>query len=130
MAKNGTIDTPSIVNNNTYYTNPGVSITHIINGMAGNIESHSTLDPGEAVKPLTAVLDRDHYGFSKMTVVNATTLTWTFVKGGDGSVGDSLTLIKRTSGNGTAIVPSSGAAIVGVSAAAIVGLVGVFALFM
>jgi len=40
---NGTIDHSSIVNNSTYRTNPGVSVTHIVNGMAGNIETHSKL---------------------------------------------------------------------------------------
>jgi hypothetical protein len=35
--KNGTIDRSAIVNNNTYYANEGKSITHITNGMAGNV---------------------------------------------------------------------------------------------
>lgn len=33
----GTIDQASVVSHNTYHTNPGKSMTHIINGMAGNI---------------------------------------------------------------------------------------------
>lgn len=93
---NSTIDKSSILNNNTYYTNPGVSITHIINGMAGNIESHSTLDAGEALADYTAVLDFEHYGFNKLRVINGTAITFSFVKGSDGSVGDELTLLKRT----------------------------------
>jgi hypothetical protein len=95
MGANRFIDTSSIVNNNTYYTNPGVSMTHIINGMAGNIESHSTLDVGEALANITAVLDDEHYGFSKLRVINETAITFSFIKGGDGSVGDELTLLKR-----------------------------------
>jgi hypothetical protein len=54
MGHNGTIDVNSVVNDNTYYTNPGVSMTHIINGMAGNIESHSTLDAGQSPANITA----------------------------------------------------------------------------
>jgi len=90
------IDFSSIINNNTYYTNPGVSMTHIVNGMAGNIESHSTLDPGEAVSNITAVLDFEHYGFSKLKVINRTAISFSFVKGADGSIGDELTLLKRS----------------------------------
>lgn len=80
-------------------------MTHIINGMAGNIESHSTLSEGEAIANITAILDQTHYGFSKLTVHNASALTWTFIRGDDGSVGDELTLLKHSNsssgGNGT-----------------------------
>lgn len=69
-------------------------MTHIINGMAGNIESHSVLDAGEKIANITAVLDQSHYGFSKLTVLNATALKWTFVRG-DGADGDELMLYKR-----------------------------------
>jgi hypothetical protein len=72
-------------------------MTHIINGMAGNIESHSVLDAGEKVANITAVLDQSHYGFSKLTVLNATALKWTFVRG-DGADGDELMLYKRSNG--------------------------------
>jgi len=78
-------------------------MTHLINGMAGNIESHSTLSGG--VLNITAVLDQTHYGFSKITVLNATALKWTFVRGDGGIVGDELMLLKKPgssgSGNGT-----------------------------
>ncbi|ORY30983.1 acid phosphatase AphA [Naematelia encephala] len=94
LGKNATIDYASVIDNNTYLVNEGKSITHLINGMAGNIESHSTLEPDQPVLNLTAVLDFTHYGFSKLTVVNATTATWQFIHGDDGSVGDYLTLIK------------------------------------
>jgi hypothetical protein len=92
LTVNGTIDTASIVNNNTYYTNKGVSMTHIINGMAGNIESHSELSGG--VLNITAVLDTKHYGLNKLTVLSATALKFQFVLGNDGSIGDELLLLK------------------------------------
>ncbi|KAF8855510.1 Metallo-dependent phosphatase [Acephala macrosclerotiorum] len=98
MGRNGTIDTSSIINNNTYYTNPGTSITHIINGMAGNIESHSVLDAGESTLPLTAFLDFEHYGFNKVRFINETAMTFSFIMGGDGSTMDELTLLKRPNG--------------------------------
>ncbi|KAJ6095311.1 Metallo-dependent phosphatase-like protein, partial [Penicillium sp. IBT 16267x] len=96
LGTNGTIDTSSILNNNTYRMNPGTSMTHIINGMAGNIESHSELGAGESIANITAVLNTQDYGFSKMTVVNATAMKWDYIKGSDGSVGDSLWLLKPT----------------------------------
>ncbi|KAJ5946023.1 Metallo-dependent phosphatase-like protein [Penicillium verhagenii] len=91
---NGTIDTESVINNNTYRMNPGKSMTHIINGMAGNIESHSSFSDGEGITNITAVLNSNEYGFSKMTVANATAMKWEYIKGSDGSVGDSLWLLK------------------------------------
>lgn len=72
-------------------------MTHIINGMAGNIESHSTLDPGASPLNITAVLDFEHYGFSKLHVINSTAVTFSFIEGADGSVGDVLTLLKKPS---------------------------------
>lgn len=92
-----TIDKDSIVNNNTYTTNPGKSLTYIINGMAGNIESHSTLASGKQPLNITAVLDQQHYGFSKLTFHNASAFTWQFIKGDDGSVGDEVTVLKKSS---------------------------------
>ncbi|KAE8356387.1 acid phosphatase AphA [Aspergillus coremiiformis] len=94
LGANGTIDQAAIVNKNTYYTNPGKSITHIVNGMAGNIESHSELSAGQGLENITAVLDTVHYGFSKLTVVNEKTAKWEFIRGDDGTIGDSLTLLK------------------------------------
>jgi hypothetical protein len=111
LGVNSTIDKASIINNNTYYTNPGVSMTHLINGMAGNIESHSTLSGG--VLNITAVLDQTHYGFSKLTVLNSTALKWSFVRGDGGIIGDELMLLKKPGslggGNSTlsSIAPSS-----------------------
>ncbi|KAL1837212.1 hypothetical protein VTK73DRAFT_4759 [Phialemonium thermophilum] len=99
LGRNGTIDVASVADGGrTYYTNPGRSMTHIINGMAGNIESHSTLAPGRGVLNITAVLDQEHYGFSKLTVHNATTLTWSYVRGDGGVIGDELTLVKKNPG--------------------------------
>jgi hypothetical protein len=94
LGLNGTIDSKSVLDNNTYVTNPGVSMTHLINGMAGNIESHSVLDPGTSPLKITQVLDYTHYGFSKLQVVDANVLKWTFIRG-DGKVGDSLTVLKK-----------------------------------
>ncbi|EFX04943.1 acid phosphatase [Grosmannia clavigera kw1407] len=110
MGRNGTIDMASVAanDNNTYYTNTGVSMAHIVNGMAGNIESHSTLADGKVVLNLTAVLDQTHYGFSKLTVHNASVVTWDFVRGDGCGIGDSLTLIKRSnSTNNSTATPSS-----------------------
>ena len=92
LGTNGTIDTASIVNNNTYKTNPGKSMTHIVNGMAGNIESHSTLAANKTLN-ITNILDQTHYGFSRLTVLSGTELKWEFVQG-DGPIGDTFTLIK------------------------------------
>ena len=61
LGANGTIDHASIKDNNTYYTNEGVSMTHIVNGAAGNIESHSTLPANETL-PITNVLNQKIYG--------------------------------------------------------------------
>jgi acid phosphatase len=85
------------VNKNTYHTNAGKSMTHIINGMAGNIESHSEFSSGQSLTNITAVLNTKEYGFSKMTVVNSTALKWEYIRGNDGSVGDSLWLLKPAS---------------------------------
>ncbi|KZO93124.1 acid phosphatase AphA [Calocera viscosa TUFC12733] len=94
LGVNSTIDMSGVVNNNTYKLVEGrKSLVHLINGMAGNIESHSTLGT-EKVLNITAVLDFEHYGYSKLTVHNETTATWDYIKGDDGSIGDSLTLIK------------------------------------
>jgi len=93
---NYTIDTSSILSNNTYQTNPGVSMTHIINGMAGNVESHSSINASKILN-ITAVLNQYNYGFSKLTFHNATTLTSQYIKGVDGSVGDEITVVKKGS---------------------------------
>lgn len=96
LGANGTIDTSSVVDNSTYYANPGKSITHLVNGAAGNIESHSTLDEGESWAGFTVFLDDKHYGFSKLTIESEKELTWKYIRGDSGAVGDSLTLKKRS----------------------------------
>ena len=68
-------------------------MTHLINGMAGNIESHSVLSGSQAA--LTAVLDDQHYGFSKINVINATALQWQFIRGDGAGIGDELMLLKH-----------------------------------
>lgn len=68
--------------------------------MAGNIESHSTLDAGEEPLNITAVLDFQHYGFSKLKIINSTAMSMSFIKGADGSVGDEVTLLKKAGATG------------------------------
>ena len=93
ITANGTVDNSSVINGNTYRTNPGVSMTHIVNGQAGNIESHSTWS--KPLLPITAVLDQTHYGFSKLSIANATSLTVQFMLGDGGGVGDQVTIVKK-----------------------------------
>jgi Iron/zinc purple acid phosphatase-like protein C len=93
LTSSGVVDNASIINANTYYTNAGVSMTHLINGMAGNIESHSELD-GSPVAAKTAYLDTTHCGFNKVTFFNSTVMKFEFVLGLNGTVADELTLIK------------------------------------
>jgi hypothetical protein len=72
-------------------------MVHLINGAAGNIESHSTANMTQPVPDITAVRDLTSFGFSKLTVYNATTLSWQFIQGQDGLVGDELTVLKDPS---------------------------------
>jgi len=44
---------------------------------------------------ITAFLDFQHYGFSKVHVINSTAATFSFVQGQDGSVRDAVTLLKK-----------------------------------
>ncbi|KAI7371250.1 Acid [Hortaea werneckii] len=93
LTSNGSIDHAAIIDNNTYHVNEGVSMTHLINGAAGNVESHSTL-PWNETLDITAVLNQHYYGYSKLTFHNESVATWQYILGVDGSVGDELTLIK------------------------------------
>lgn len=97
LTVNGTVDNSSVVDANTYYTNPGKTLTHLTNGMAGNVESHSTLSDGETQEAITAYLDQVNYGLTKFTIYNETALLWQFVHGLDGSIGDHLWLLKKES---------------------------------
>ena len=90
---NHTIVSDNVINSNTYLTGNGKALTHLINGMAGNIESHSTLGTAP-VQNYTAVLDQEHYGFSKFTFHDAQHATWEFVKGDGSGIGDTLNLVR------------------------------------
>ncbi len=95
LGANGVIDTGSIVDKNTYYTGTGNSLTHITNGMAGNIESHSTLSSSKPILNITAVLDQVNYGFSTLTFHDAQKAIWQFIKGDGSGYGDQLTLVRK-----------------------------------
>jgi hypothetical protein len=70
-------------------------MVHLINGAAGNIESHA--NSSKKTPDITAVRDMTSFGFSKLTVHNATTLSWKFIQGEDGHTGDALTVRKDPS---------------------------------
>jgi acid phosphatase len=72
-------------------------MVHLINGAAGNIESHSTINMSQPLPNITAHRNLTSFGFSKLTVYNATTLSWQFIQGHDGLVGDELTVLKDPS---------------------------------
>lgn len=93
LTKSGKVDHSAVVDKNTYRAKTG-SLTHITNGMAGNIESHSVLTSDEPVLNITNVLDQKNYGFSKLTIHSAKKLTWQMIQGKDGQVGDEVTLLK------------------------------------
>lgn len=93
LTANGTIDRSAIIDDNTYVAN-GRSMTHLVNGMAGNFEGHLEFTPGAGLTEITAVLDKTHFGFSKLTVVSESEARWEFIRGDDGVVGDALTLVK------------------------------------
>lgn len=93
LAANGTIEHSAVVDNHTYKATPGAMV-HLINGQAGNMESHSVPAPDAVRANYTTVLDYEHYGFGKLTVYNASVLGWQFVRGDDGSIGDWLYVTK------------------------------------
>ncbi|RGP78879.1 acid phosphatase [Fusarium longipes] len=95
--RNCHVDGPSVVKENIYRVNPGHSMVHLINGAAGNIESHSTINMSQAIPNITAHRNLTSFGFSKLTVFNATNLSWQFIQGHDGLVGDELTVLKDPS---------------------------------
>ena len=59
IKSNYTLDMGSVLDNHTYVSNPGVSLVHLVNGQAGNSESHSELN-GAPVLNITAYLDRTY----------------------------------------------------------------------
>ncbi|KAF2774499.1 Metallo-dependent phosphatase [Teratosphaeria nubilosa] len=89
---NLSIVTSDIVNNHTYNTGTGKSVTYLVNGMAGNIESHSSINASKILN-YTAVLNQYHFGFSKLAIHNDTVATWKYIMGVNGSIGDTLTMI-------------------------------------
>ncbi|KAJ3032235.1 hypothetical protein HDV00_007756 [Rhizophlyctis rosea] len=93
MSANSTIDAHAIIDQHTYVST-NTSMVHIINGMAGNIESHSTIGATTKIQPYTAVLNQHNFGFSKLTVVDEYKLKWEFIKGEDGKVGDYVVIQK------------------------------------
>ncbi|KAF5556916.1 acid phosphatase [Fusarium mexicanum] len=99
--RNCVVDKKAIRNdsekNGTYVVNPGYSMVHLINGAAGNIESHATINTSWPLPDITAHRNLTSFGFSKLTVYNATTLAWQFIQGHDGQVGDDLTVLKNAS---------------------------------
>ncbi|RKL32467.1 Acid phosphatase [Fusarium proliferatum] len=80
-----------------YEVRPGHSMVHLINGAAGNIESHATINKSLPIPDITAHRNITSFGFSKLTVFNETTLSWKFIQGHDGKVGDELTVLKNAS---------------------------------
>ncbi|KAL2211080.1 hypothetical protein CC79DRAFT_563797 [Sarocladium strictum] len=109
LGHNGTIDKDAVKDDFTYYTNNGKSLTHLTNGAAGNIESHSTLE-GAPVLNITKVLDYTHFGLGKITVINETVATWEYIVGDTGDVRDHLTLLKPHGSGDSTGTATSGAA--------------------
>lgn len=85
-------------------------MTHLVNGAAGNIESHSTPASNQPILNITAVLDYEHYGFTKLKVINSTALSLSYILGQDGSVGDEVTVLKKGSSTSTSSSSSSSSA--------------------
>lgn len=84
-------------------------MAHIINGAAGNIESHSTLG-SDPLLDITTYIDQTNYGFGRLTIHNATALSWSYIHGSDGTEGDKLTLLKRSTSVRTCSSSSTSAA--------------------
>ena len=92
---NSTVVYDNFVNNNTYITGNGKSLAHLTNGQGGNIESHSNFaNDGDHLLNTTAFLDMENFGFSRLSVMNATTSLWEFIHGEDGEVYDHLYMVK------------------------------------
>lgn len=94
LTSEGKVDHQSVKDNNTYIMNKGTSITHIVNGMAGNVENHSKLKSGESLGEKIAVHDQTHFGFSKLTVYNESVAYSEFIGGENGDILDHIWLIK------------------------------------
>ncbi|KAJ4141783.1 hypothetical protein NW768_001000 [Fusarium equiseti] len=93
--RNCEVDDAAYVDRHKYKVNPGHSMVHLINGAAGNIESHATTNKTKS--HITEIIDKTTFGFSKLTVHNETTLSWIFINGTNGSAIDRLTVLKDPS---------------------------------
>ena len=96
LTSNSTIVWDNFVNNNTYITGNGKSLAHFVIGNAGNVESHSSLKFDQLPRlNITAYQDQEHYGYSRLTILNETASMWEFIHGDDGKVWDHIYMIKE-----------------------------------
>ncbi|KAK9463200.1 acid phosphatase [Lipomyces oligophaga] len=102
MAADGVVDDAAYIDYHTYRTKNGTSMAHVVNGMAGNIENHSTL--GTRLN-ISLVLNNEDYGFSKLKIVNSTAMYWEYVMGTNGTIGDYLWLVHDVDYTTTHYVP-------------------------
>lgn len=95
LTTNQTIVSENFIDNNTYVSGNGKALIHFVNGQAGNIESHSTLAYDMLPRlNISQVLDQEHYGFSRLSVINASTALWETIRGDDGNVHDHVYMVK------------------------------------
>lgn len=90
----GQVEHSAVQDNHTYIATNS-SMIHIIEGNAGNVESHSTIDKSKILN-ITAELNEVDYGFAKLRVHNSTHATYRFIRGADGSTGDYVDIIKAS----------------------------------
>ncbi|KAK3240763.1 hypothetical protein CYMTET_49414 [Cymbomonas tetramitiformis] len=81
---------PELQQNLSIYANP-THTTHIVAGMAGNVEAHADYG-GSPHQVWNAVKDDSHYGFGRLSVINSTDLFWEFIGSDSGDVLDAFTL--------------------------------------
>ena len=91
---NTTVDKSAIINNNTYITGNGKSVTHICSGQAGNIENLSVV---KTAANFSAAINDTAFGLTKLTVYNASVASIEFVHGGDGKIFDYAYFTKASS---------------------------------
>ncbi|KAK3657711.1 hypothetical protein LTR22_009263 [Elasticomyces elasticus] len=89
---NDTIVSADIIDNNTYVTGSGNSLTTIVAGMAGNSENHGTINATKVLN-YTAAINQIDFGYCRLTVHNESVATWQFISAVDGSVNDTLTMM-------------------------------------
>lgn len=72
------------------------SLTHMVVGMAGNIEGHQGNGHWSPWTPdWLATRDGEHFGYVLMTVQNASHLTWRFHDAATDSVMDEIVLVRE-----------------------------------